>query len=107
MTVTANFSSNILSITGDNLDNTILASRDAAGTILVNGGAVAIADGPSTVANTVLIQAVGQSGDDTITLDEANGALPSANLSGGDGNDTLTGGSGATISFSVRMVTTR
>ena len=33
-------------------------------------------------------------GNDTIALDETNGALPAAQLFGGAGNDTLTGGSG-------------
>ncbi len=37
---------------------------------------------------------VGAAGNDMLTLDEANGALPRANLFGGAGNDTLTGGSG-------------
>ena len=41
----------------------------------------------------VMIQLFGQGGNDTLSLDEANGALPSANLFGGDGNDILTGGS--------------
>ena len=50
--------------------NTITASRDAAGTILVNGGAVPIFGGTPTVANTSLIQVFGQGGNDTITLDE-------------------------------------
>jgi Ca2+-binding RTX toxin-like protein len=84
----------VLTETGDSLDNTIVTSRDAAGTILINGGAVPVQGGAATVANTGLIQASGQAGNDTITLDEANGALPAASLSGGDGNDTLTGGSG-------------
>jgi Ca2+-binding RTX toxin-like protein len=41
----------------------------------------------------------GQGGDDTISLDEANGVLPAANLFGGAGNDILTGGSGADLLF--------
>src|SRR5262249_13011119 len=55
--VTALFSptAHTLSVFGDNLDNTITVSRDAAGTILVNGGAVAIQGGAPTVANTTLI----------------------------------------------------
>ena len=61
----------------------------------MNGGAVPIVGGHATVANTALIQVFGQGGNDTITLDEANGALPAAQLFGGAGNDTLTGGSGA------------
>src|SRR5262249_52173258 len=70
-----------------------------AGKILVNGGAVAVQGGTPTVANVSLIQIFGQAGNDTITLDEANGALPAANLFGGAGNDVLTGGSGADMVF--------
>src|SRR5262245_37499587 len=96
MAVTATFipASGVLSELGDTLDNVITTSRDAAGTILVNGGAVAVQGGTATVANTALIQAFGQAGNDTLTLNEANGALPAANLFGGDGNDVVTGGSG-------------
>ena len=41
MAVTASFdpTSGMLSVFGDALDNTITVSRDAAGTILINGGA--------------------------------------------------------------------
>src|SRR5215218_9364490 len=83
-----------LSVFGDSLDNTITISRDAAGKLLVNGGAVNVVGATPTVANTALIQAFGQGGNDTLTLSEVNGALPRANLFGGAGNDTLTGGSG-------------
>jgi Ca2+-binding RTX toxin-like protein len=101
MAVTASFnpSAKTLSALGDNLSNNITLSRDAAGKILVNGGAVAIKGGTSTVANTALIQAFGQGGDDVITLSETNGALPAANLFGGTGNDVLTGGSGGDMLF--------
>ncbi|HJZ93543.1 MAG TPA: hypothetical protein VKE40_21885, partial [Gemmataceae bacterium] len=83
-----------LSIFGDSLDNTITVSRNLAGAILVNGGAVTISGGTPTVANTALIQIFGQGGNDLLQLDEANGALPSANIFGGFGNDTIIGGSG-------------
>src|SRR5262249_35804218 len=46
-----------------------------------------------------LIQAFGQAGNDTLTLNEANGALPAANLFGGDGNDVVTGGPGNDLLF--------
>ena len=97
MAIKATFSAaaGILSEIGDSVDNTIVTSRDAAGQLFVNGGAVPIVGGQATVANTALIQVFGQGGNDTITLDEANGALPAAQLFGGAGNDTLTGGSGA------------
>lgn len=88
-----------LSIFGDNLDNTATISRDAAGTILVNGGAVTIAGGTPTATNTTTIQAFGLGGDDSIILDESNGALPRALLLGGSGNDTLTSGSGDDFLF--------
>src|SRR4051794_5806537 len=93
--VTATFSAGTLSVNGDSLDNTLTMSRDAAGKLLVNGGAVAVIGGTPTVANTSLIQVFGLGGNDVITLNEANGALPAAHLFGGAGNDVLTGGSGA------------
>ena len=99
MAITSIFSKGILTEFGDATDNSIITSRDAAGNILVNGGAVPITGGNPTVANTALIQVFGQAGNDTITLNEANGALPAANLFGGDGNDTLTGGSGNDMLF--------
>ncbi|HET9817129.1 MAG TPA: calcium-binding protein, partial [Xanthobacteraceae bacterium] len=97
MAIKATFSptAHLLTEFGDTLDNTIVTSRDAAGQILVNGGAVPVQGGTATVANTAQIQVFGQGGNDTITLDEANGALPAALLFGGAGNDVLTGGSGA------------
>src|SRR6201994_3263756 len=96
MTITSTFlsSSGQLTEFGDAQGNSIVTSRDAAGRILVNGGAVNTVGGTPTVANTSLIEVFGQGGDDTITMNEANGALPAANLFGGDGNDTITGGSG-------------
>src|SRR6266581_2384755 len=94
--VTATFvpAASLLSIVGDAQDNTIVVSRNAAGSILVNGGAIAVRGGTPTVANTATISAFGLAGNDTISLDEANGALPRAQLFGGNGNDVLTGGSG-------------
>src|SRR6478752_4116102 len=97
MAITASFTpaTGLLTVLGDTLDNTIIVSRDAAGNILINGGAVAVVGGTPTVANTTLIQVFGQDGADNLSLDEANGALPPCNLFGGAGNDVLTGGSGA------------
>ena len=101
LSVTASFSpgTGILSVFGDSHDNSIVMSRDAAGRILVNGGAVTVTGGAPTVANTALIQVFGQDGNDAISLDETSGALPAANLFGGAGNDTLTGGSGNDMLF--------
>ena len=101
MATTATFSagSDLLTEFGDTADNSIVTSRNGAGRILVNNGAVPITGGTPTVANTNLIEAFGQDGNDTIALDETNGALPAAQLFGGAGNDTLTGGSGADLLF--------
>ncbi len=100
-TVTASFTpaAGVLTVFGDNLDNSVVVSRNAAGALLVNGGAVAVQGGTPTVANTSLIQIFGQGGNDTLSLNEANGALPRANIFGGAGNDVLTGGSGADMLF--------
>lgn len=99
--VTASFSAGtgVLSVIGDSQANNIVVSRDAAGQILVNGGAVSITGGVPTVANASLIQVFGQGGNDILSLSEINGALPAANLFGGDGNDILTGGSGNDMLF--------
>lgn len=97
LAITATFApaAGILNVFGDSADNTIEISRNAGGTILVNGGAVNIVGGVPTVANTTLIQAFGLAGNDTISLNESNGALPAAKLFGGGGNDILIGGSAA------------
>lgn len=92
-------STGMLSVLGDNAPNTISVSRDAAGKILVNGGAVPVRGGTPTIANTATINVYGLGGNDSITLNEANGILPRASLFGGMGNDTLTGGSGADLLF--------
>ena len=96
MAIKASFSpgAGLLSVFGDALDDQITLSRDAAGRILINGGAIPVLGGQPTVANTALMQVFGQGGNDTITLDESNGALPAAQLFGGNGNDTLFAGSG-------------
>ena len=91
---TGTFSAGVLTVSGDGADNTIEISRDAAGRILVNNGAVPVSGGTPTVANTAQVRVNGLRGRDTITLNQANGALPAAVLTGGAGNDVLTGGAG-------------
>jgi Ca2+-binding RTX toxin-like protein len=99
--VTATFSpgSGVLTVFGDAANNSIVISRDAAGKILVNNGAIAVTGGTPTVANTALIQVFGGVGNDAITLSEALGPLPAANLFGGSDNDTLSGGAGGDLLF--------
>ena len=95
MTVTAKYSNrSTLTVQGDALSNAIDLSRNAAGSLFVNGGAVPVVGGSATTTQTRLIQITGGDGDDALTLNESNGALPKATLSGGNGNDTMTGGSG-------------
>lgn len=88
-----------LTVLGDAADNVIEVSRNAAGELLVNGGAVKIHGGTPTVANTSRIQIFGLAGDDQLSLNEANGTLPSARLYGGSGNDTLISGAAADFLF--------
>jgi Ca2+-binding RTX toxin-like protein len=94
MAITATHVADQLEILGDTSDNTILVNRDAGGTIFVNGGSVAVVDGPATVGNTNLILISGNDGADTIALDETAGPLPAATVTGGRGNDIVTLGSG-------------
>ena len=102
MAITATFSptSGSLAVVGDSLDNEVTVSRNGVGVIFVNNETI-LADGVQrgvpTVFNTKLISMLGQSGNDTLTLDETNGLLPSAQLFGGLGDDTLTGGAGADV----------
>jgi len=82
-----------LLFTGDDGDNSLTIGRDLSGHLSANGGAVHISPDTATVANTDLIRVNAGDGNDVITLAETNGALPAAQIFGGDGNDTLTGGS--------------
>ena len=96
LAVTASFSpaGGLLTVNGDNFDNNIEISRAANGQILVNDGEVAIVGGIPTINNTQVILASGLDGNDSIVLNEFQGALPAATILGGDGNDTLIGGAG-------------
>jgi Ca2+-binding RTX toxin-like protein len=87
----------LLSATGDNHDNTITVSHDAAGAILINGGAVPVVGGTPNVANTTQIQLSGRGGDDVITADSSL-TVP-VTIDGGGGDDTITGGGGADILY--------
>ncbi len=82
-----------LSVFGTIDPDVITISRDGAGALFVNGGAVAVSGGTPTVANTTLVELAGDAGIDTIVLDESNGALPAAAIYGGGANDVLTAGS--------------
>ena len=55
VTATFNASTGLLSVIADSLNNAVTVSRNAAGTILVNGGAVVVQGGTPTVANTNVI----------------------------------------------------
>ena len=77
--------------TGTDDNDQIIVSRDGNGHLFGSGPLI----DDATVFNTDVIRVNGGDGNDVITLDETNGPLPSAELLGGDGNDTLTGGSAA------------
>lgn len=96
LTVSATFSpdSGQLNVIGDELDNVIQISRETDGTISINNGDVAIQGGTPNVQNTNTILAFGLAGNDQISLNEFNGALPNSFLFGGSGNDLLIGGAG-------------
>src|SRR5262245_17314033 len=86
--------SGILAVIGNDSDNNLVVSRDAAGALLVNNGAIAVRGPKPTVANTALVQVFGRAGNDSVRMDQTNGALPAADLFGGAGNDVIVGGAG-------------
>ncbi len=55
----------------------------------LNNGAVANTGGVPTVANTTLIEIYGRVGNDRLSLDEPNGAMPRANMIGEGDNDRM------------------
>src|SRR5688572_21193595 len=69
MAISGYYSHGVVSLIADADASNLTVSRNAAGTILVNGGAVAISGGVPTVANTSLIQVFGLGGDEFVTLD--------------------------------------
>jgi hypothetical protein len=76
----------VLTIIGDAHDNPLAVSRGAGGKIPDNGGTVKLRGGRATVANTTLIQVFGLGGNDNLSPNETNGALPMANVFGGNGD---------------------
>ncbi len=101
MAVTAFFSDqfNTLAVLGDGGNNTITVGRNLGGDLLINGGAVPIFGGRASVSSASRVVVLGFGGDDTITIDNTNGVMPTASLFGGAGNDTLLGGSAIDFLF--------
>jgi len=91
--ITAVFAGGILTVTGDDQDNTIVANLGAGGVIVINGGAVPVVGGVPTVTNTALVRILGLGGNDVLQVSDAGGLMPPSNLLGGEGDDTLTGSS--------------
>ena len=84
----------VLTVFGDPNGGTTVVSRDRAGVIEVNGGAVRIDGARATVSNVSTIVVVGGHASDRLAIDEEHGSLPRALLFGGSGDDELFGGSG-------------
>src|SRR5690606_31017049 len=74
-----------LTVIGSRGDDRIRVSRFFSGAIRVNDGATPIRGGSPDVNNTRRIVVRGGGGNDQIVLDESEGALPRAVLSGGPG----------------------
>src|SRR5690349_1208630 len=88
-TASFNGGAGTLTVTGDDATDQVVVSRNAAGSILVtlNGADLPIASnaGAPTVANTSQIIVTTAGGGDTVTINEASGALPASTMIGGSG----------------------
>jgi Ca2+-binding RTX toxin-like protein len=84
----------VLTVVGTEGADSFVVGTTANGNIVVNGGAVAIAGGTPTLANTVLVVLQGLGGDDQLVISSVGGPLPDARISGGPGADVLIGGPG-------------
>jgi Ca2+-binding RTX toxin-like protein len=91
--VTVTFNAGVLTITGDAVANSLTVGQTPAHVITLNGTPVLA--GTVTRANVQRVHMDGGAGNDTLRLDETNGAMPPGDFLGGDGNDTLGGGSSA------------
>src|SRR5215213_1160138 len=94
-TTTPTFQDGVLTIDGDAFSNSLTVGRTAGGVITLNG--VVVLGGQATVDNVDIIGMDGGAGNDTLRIDESNGAMPPAKMVGGLGNDELAGGSSADI----------
>src|SRR5262249_37780917 len=65
----------LLTVIGDGVDDTVEVSRDDAGNLLVNGGAVSIQGGTPTVDNTSVVQGFGLGRHGNIKPNEDHGPL--------------------------------
>lgn len=90
--VSAQFVKGTVSVAGDAGANVVVINS-IDGKLVVNGAEVKSVDGVlATVAGTRLIKVTGLAGDDTLLIQDGDGSMPAAILSGGDGNDFLQGG---------------
>jgi len=85
----------VLTVTGSNGNDICEVTRNAAGQLFVDGGALPIAGGVATVANTSFVRVLGLQGADRLRMDDANGPLPPSELVGGQGADLLIGSAAA------------
>src|SRR5262245_18453407 len=91
----SSFSGGVLTVLGTGGNETINVSRTTSGIIKVNGANVNVHGAALKVSQTKSIVVDGRAGNDTITINDANGRMPKATLKGSAGNDTLVGSAAA------------
>jgi Ca2+-binding RTX toxin-like protein len=87
----------LLTITGDSTNDSLTVGRTPAGVLTLNG--TPVLGGTATTSNVLDIVMDGGAGNDTLRVDESNGAMPRLEFHGGAGNDQLVGGSRADSLF--------
>jgi Ca2+-binding RTX toxin-like protein len=90
---TITFSEGVLTINGDAGRNGLTVGHTPAGIVTLNGKEVVVLGRTVPVADVQLVRMDGGAGDDILSFDETNGAMPPGNFDGGEGRDFLVGGS--------------
>jgi Ca2+-binding RTX toxin-like protein len=90
---TITFAGGVLTINGDAANNVLVVGQTTAHIVTLNGSKVLVRGASVPVVDVNVVRMAGGSGDDTLSFDETNGAMPAGKFVGDDGNDKLVGGS--------------
>jgi hypothetical protein len=89
------FADGTLRINGDATRNAFVVGSTPDGLVTLNERPIVVLGAPVRLADVHLVHMDGAGAEDILRLDESNGPMPPGEFVGGEGNDTLDGGSSA------------